>query len=239
MAHVELWCGDLEAAGELADEGVNLSRRHGIEFHRVTGSLIQAYLHGQSGEPEAALSLLAEGLARHREMGALCLLPLYLCFVADAYHRLGRIDEGLATVADATRMTETNVDVFWEAELYRLKGELTLCRSGVQRPGPRVKKSPKSKAHSSIPKVPRTQHPTADTPAEAEAYFLRAVDIARRQKAKSLELRAVMSLGRLWHVQGKTKPARQLLAEVYGWFTEGFDTKDLQEAKALLDTFRA
>ena len=70
---------------------------------------------------------------------------------------------------------------------------------------------------------------------EAEACFQRALDIARHQQAKSLELRAAMSLARLWQQQSKRDDARQLLAEVYGWFTEGFDTADLQEAKALLD----
>jgi predicted ATPase len=70
---------------------------------------------------------------------------------------------------------------------------------------------------------------------EAEGYFLKAIEIARRQQAKSWELRAVMSLARLWQSQGKKEEARQMLAEIYGWFTEGFDTKDLQEARALLD----
>jgi predicted ATPase len=72
--------------------------------------------------------------------------------------------------------------------------------------------------------------------AEAEACFQRALDIARRQEAKSLELRAAMSLSRLWLRQGKRDEARALLAPIYGWFTEGFDTADLQEAKALLET---
>jgi predicted ATPase len=71
--------------------------------------------------------------------------------------------------------------------------------------------------------------------AEAEACFHRAINIARQQQAKSLELRAVMSLSRLWQSQGKKDEARQLLADIYGWFTEGFDTVDLKEAKALLD----
>jgi predicted ATPase len=70
---------------------------------------------------------------------------------------------------------------------------------------------------------------------EAAACFQRALDIARRQQAKSLELRAATSLARLWQQQGKRAEAHQLLAEVYGWFTEGFDTTDLQEAHALLD----
>jgi predicted ATPase len=70
--------------------------------------------------------------------------------------------------------------------------------------------------------------------AEAEACFLKAIEIARKQQAKSLELRAVMSLSRLWQQKGKKVEAHTLLAEIYNWFTEGFDTKDLQEAKALL-----
>jgi predicted ATPase len=71
--------------------------------------------------------------------------------------------------------------------------------------------------------------------AEAEAWLQRALDVARRQEAKSLELRVTMSLSRLWQQQGKRKEAHDLLAPVYGWFTEGFDSADLQEAKALLD----
>ena len=71
--------------------------------------------------------------------------------------------------------------------------------------------------------------------AEVETCFQRALDVARRQEAKSLELRAAMSLSRLWHQEGKRQEAHDLLAQVYAWFTEGFDTADLQEAKALLE----
>ena len=72
---------------------------------------------------------------------------------------------------------------------------------------------------------------------QAAACFQQALDAARRQQAKSLELRAAMSLARLWQQQGKRAAARDLLAPVYGWFAEGFDTADLQEAKALLEAF--
>jgi predicted ATPase len=106
-----------------------------------------------------------------------------------------------------------------EAELYRLTGEL-LLRSNVQGPT------------SDIERMARGRHPQAS---EAEVLFQQALDVARRQQAKSWELRAAMSLSRLWQQQGKRAEARQMLAEVYGWFTEGFDTPDLQEAKALLD----
>jgi len=76
---------------------------------------------------------------------------------------------------------------------------------------------------------------TGTPQAEAETWLQRALDVARRQEAKSLELRAAMSLARLWQQQDRNAEARDLLALIYGWFTEGFDTADLQEAKALLD----
>jgi len=75
--------------------------------------------------------------------------------------------------------------------------------------------------------------------AKAQAHFERALEVSRRQQAKSWELRASMSLARLWRDQGKVQQARELLAPVYGWFTEGFDTRDLKEAKALLEELGA
>jgi predicted ATPase len=77
----------------------------------------------------------------------------------------------------------------------------------------------------------------SDAP-KAEPCFERALAVARKQQAKSFELRAAMSMARLWRDQGKVQQARELLAPVYGWFTEGFDTRDLKEAKALLDELR-
>ena len=80
------------------------------------------------------------------------------------------------------------------------------------------------------------QLPCPDVP-QAQVAFRRAMDVARCQQAKALELRAAMSLARLWQQQGKRDAARELLAEIYGWFTEGLDTADLQEAKGLLEEF--
>ena len=78
----------------------------------------------------------------------------------------------------------------------------------------------------------------ADT-AKAQTYFARALAVAREQQAKSWELRSAMSLARLWRDQSKVQQARELLAPVYGWFTEGFDTRDLKEAKELLEELAA
>ena len=110
-------------------------------------------------------------------------------------------------LAEALACAHTTGERCWEAELYRLKGELLLSLGeGEQERG-----------------------------GEPEECLRQALAIARRQQAKSLELRATMSLGRLWQRQGKGAAARQMLAEVYGWFTEGFDTADLQEARVLLE----
>src|SRR5207249_230845 len=122
-------------------------------------------------------------------------------------------------VAEALAVVHETGERNWEAELYRLKGELTLQRFNVQ---------------GSTFKVANPQSLIPNPQSEAEACFHKAIEIARQQQAKSLELRAVMSLSRLWQSQGRKEEARPMLAEMYGWFTEGFDTKDLQEAKALL-----
>jgi predicted ATPase len=121
------------------------------------------------------------------------------------------VHEALQALAEAFAVVEYTGKRRWEAELHRLRGEFLLARQG-------------------------TRQPVAGTwphGEEAEACFQRALTIARRQQAKSFELRAAMSLSRLWQ-QGKRAAARHLLAEVYAWFTEGFDTADLQEARALL-----
>ncbi len=116
-------------------------------------------------------------------------------------------------LAEALAAVEKTGERWWEAELYRLKGEL-LLQSGGQ-----SLESGVSNPQSAV----------------AATYFHQALDTARRQQTKSLELRTAMSLARLWQRQGKRDAARQLLAEVYDWFTEGFDTVDLQEARALLE----
>jgi hypothetical protein len=129
---------------------------------------------------------------------------------------------------------------FGEAELYRLKGELLLTQEGKSQKA-------KGKRQKSENTDPRPLIP--DPEAEAEACFLKAIDIARKQQAKSLELRATMSLARLRQHQAQNHESRttqhetrselakahHMLSEIYGWFTEGFDTKDLREAKALLE----
>jgi predicted ATPase len=131
--------------------------------------------------------------------------------LAEASGLLGQPEGGLAALDDGLTMMEKTGERYYEAELHRQRGELLLLRAAKN-------------------------HPAQDSPDQhdAEACFHHALDVARQQQAKSLELRAAMSLSRLWQHQGKRAQARALLAEVYDWFTEGFDTADLQEAKTLL-----
>jgi predicted ATPase len=140
--------------------------------------------------------------------------------LAEAYGKMRQTEKGLTVLAEALAAVDKTGERFWEAELYRFKGDL-LLRMGEREKGRMEEQITHSPTHSFTHSSP-------------EECFQKAIEIARKQSAKSLELRAVMSLGRLWQNQGKKEEARQMLAEIYNWFTEGFDTADLQEAKALL-----
>ena len=130
---------------------------------------------------------------------------------------LKEVEEGLRTLAEALTIVDKTKERLYEAELYRLQGELTLRSKEVEDQS-------------------NTIQSEAEVEKEAEVWFQKAIDIARCQSARSWELRAVVSLSRLWQQQGKKDEAHQMLSEIYHWFTEGFDTKDLQEAKALLES---
>jgi len=148
--------------------------------------------------------------------------------LAEACGKVGQAEDGLSVVAEALAVVDKNEERVYEAELYRLKGMLTLqSKTSLGQ----------SRASQDMSEVPSTQHPTpsTQTEAEAEACFLKAIEIAQRQQAKSWELRATVSLARLWQQQGKKDEAHSMLSAIYGWFTEGFDAVDLKEAKALLE----
>jgi predicted ATPase len=155
---------------------------------------------------EEGTAQIRQGIDAWRAAGDELARPCCLALLAEACAKEGQPEEGLSALAEALATVHKTGERFYEAELYRLKGELLLARSTRQT-------------------------------AEAETCFQQALDVARHQQAKSLELRAAMSLSRLWQRQDKQDAARELLVPIYGWFTEGFDTADLQEAKALLDGF--
>jgi predicted ATPase len=241
-AWVRQFRGELDQAWALTQTSVRLEHEQGFAPSVTRGTLEQGCVLGQRGEIAEGLKLLTEGLAQYRATGTRIVLPRYLSVLAELYGQQGKVEEGLGVIAEAIQLTETHFDRFWAAEVYRLKGELTLQQSKTSL-GPVAGKSRTSqKGKSRGPKkwsVVSSQLSVPSAQEEAEACFHKAIEIAKQQEAKSLELRAAMSLSRLWQQQGKRKEARTLLKDIYGWFTEGFDTKDLQEAKALLDALRA
>ncbi len=173
---------------------------------------------------------MRQGMDAQRRMGVEVLPPHRLALLAEAYGRLGQTVEALRLLDEALALIRQFGGYFYQAEVYRLTGELLLMQDaggGVSgSPPPDLSMIDACEGEATGPSSRHT---------EAEPYFRQALDVARRQQAKSLELRAAMSLSRLWRGQGRRSDAYQVLAPVYGWFTEGFDTADLQDAKALLD----
>jgi predicted ATPase len=204
---------------EQAEAVLTLSAEQGFPFLSALATLLQGWVLADQGHGEQGLAQVHEGLAALRATGAESWRPYFLALLAEAYGQTGQAEEGLSILAEALATVHKTGERHYEAELYRLKGALTLAPSSVRR---------------LVSSVTNAHSPTPNPQIQAETCFLKAIEIARRQHAKSLELRATMSLARLWQQQGKREAARQRVAEIYSWFTEGFDTKDLQEAKALM-----
>jgi predicted ATPase len=200
---------------EQAEAIITLCADQGFSYFLAVGTILRGWALTEQGQEEEGIAQMRRGLAAYRATGAELNRPSFLALLAEAYGKAGKAEEGLTVLAEALDLVDKTGACVSEAELYRLKGQLTLQQFGVQ--------------SSELPT------PNSQAEAEAEACFLKAIAIARRQQAKSLELRATVSLARLWQQQGKHHAARNILSEIYGWFTEGFDTKDLQEAKALLE----
>jgi class 3 adenylate cyclase/predicted ATPase len=197
-------CGSYATAKALADELVPLAEEKGTSWWKAFGMMEQGRLLGLTGKASDAVQMLTSVTTAYQATGATLFMPWHLSDLAMACAELGQLDDAWRSISEAMTAIETSKQRAWEADVYRIAGEIAL-------------KSPQPDA------------------AKAEGYFERALAVARQQQAKSFELRAAMSMARLWRDQGKRREARDLLAPVYGWFTEGFDTLDLREAKALLD----
>jgi class 3 adenylate cyclase/predicted ATPase len=224
---------------ERAEAAITLCTEQGLPYWLAMGTILRGWALTEQGQGEKGIAQMHQGLAALRATGTELRRPYYLALLAEAYGKAGQAEEGLRLLGEALGVAHTHRELYYEAEIHRLRGELSL-QSEVR--------SPKSEAKTSLGQVsdksqasqdqsedtdPRPLAP--DPHAEAEACFHKAIEVAREQQAKSLELRATISLARLWQQQGKQYEAHNTLSEVYGWFTEGFDTKDLQEAKALLE----
>jgi predicted ATPase/class 3 adenylate cyclase len=199
---------DVQLTEELSEALMALSTEQGFAYWPAVAAAMKGWVLVERGQGDASIAELRSAMATIRAIGTAAELPWYLTLLAGAHGIVGQTAEGLDAIAEALALVASTNERFYEAEIYRLKGELLLKQGGP------------------------------DSAAGAETCFRQALDIARGQSAKSWELRAATSLARLWAEQGKRAQACDLLAPVYGWFTEGFDTPDLKEARALLQELR-
>jgi predicted ATPase len=173
-----------QAAYELAETLIRLCTEQGNPNLLPYGTATQGWVVAAHGEGEKGIAQIRQSLAAIRALGAEINRPALLAWLAEAYQKVGRTEEGLSALDEALAVVYHTEERWYEAELYRLKGELSLQSRSLQ---------------SSV-SDPRPLAP--DPQAEAEGYFLKAIAIAQRQQAKSLELRATVSLARLWQQQG-------------------------------------
>jgi predicted ATPase len=194
------------AVQESAEAILAIAAEHKFSFWLGIGLVMHGWALAKQGECANGIAQLRQGLNAWEATGGATYRSYYLALLAEALGRAGQIAECLAVLAEALTTMHGRGESFHGAELHRLRGEFLLKQE------------------------------TAEVACrEAEACFRQALTIARQQQAKSLELRAAMSLTRLFRKQDRQAKARPLLAECYNSFTEGFHTPDLQEAKALLE----
>ena len=176
----------------------------GFPYFLSWGQISGGWALGNNGQAEEGIARIRDGLARLRATETELWRSYGLSMLAETCGQAGHVDEAITALDEALAVVRVNTEHWWEAEIYRLKGELLLRQDDANA-------------------------------AEAQSSFERAIEIARKQSAKSLELRATTSLARLLDRQGHRDEARAMLSEIYNWFTEGFDTADLKDAKALMN----
>jgi predicted ATPase len=197
-----------ESARESAEAAIALSGERGFPLWANVGSLLRGWAIAQS-DPQTGIAEMRTTLVGAREIGLRVYWPAYLCMLAEVHERTQNLAEARALLAEAFAAVEQTGETSHLAELYRMRGRLCLA--------------------------PDSFLPELEREAEAESCFRQAIEVARRQDAKSLELRATTDLARLLAKRGKWEEARRVLSELYSWFTEGFDTADLKDAKALME----
>jgi predicted ATPase len=205
-SRVQQLCRDAPATYAQAEEMLALATEQGFTLWLALGMHIRGWALAAQGRVAEGIAHMQQGLAEHQAMGARLLRPYYLAQLAEVQAEAGQLPEALQVLEEAMAALQHGEERHIVAELYRLKGELLLRESADQ------------------------------NAAAAAASLQHALTIARHQQARSLELRAALSLGRLWQRQGQGAAARALLRPIYAWFTEGFHTADLLQARALLDT---
>jgi predicted ATPase len=191
---------------ELVEATIQLARDHGFVQWLAWGMFMQGWAMVEQGSIQGGIEQLRQGMDTWKTIGAELGQTHMLFRLAEAYGKGDQAARGLSLLDEALASIRQSDERHYEPEIYRLKGELLATPEGG-----------------------------CQQAAEAEACLGQALALARQRQAKSLELRAAITLSRLWQRRGKCAEAYQLLAEIYAWFTEGFAASDLQEARTLLD----
>ncbi|MBV9289570.1 MAG: adenylate cyclase, partial [Hyphomicrobiales bacterium] len=201
---------DAERVERDAREAIEISTKHDFVFWLLIGMILRGWALTVGSKVDEGMTQMQQGLGGYQSTGAGVMRPYYLALMAQGLAVAGEIGKSLSLLDEAEAAVHSSGECWYEAELYRLKGELML--------------------------QDLAQSPKADRLKLIEEHFKRAILVAGQQGAKSLELRAASNLCRLRQGQGNAAEAKQRLAEVYGGFAEGFEFPDLRDAHALLQT---
>ena len=214
-AQLHQFRGEPMLAQECAREGIRVAEEYYLELWVAFGKIDLGWANAELGDVQQGIEQMQQGLAAYEATETKIFYPTFLCSLADQLNKAQRIEEGLAVIAQALTCAEQTEEGYAIAELHRIKGELLLNGSELAQAG---------KLSSDSFRV--------STLSEARASFNNALAIAKQQEARSWELRAALSLYRLELMLGN--PSHTQLVEIYSFFTEGFETADLKEARALL-----
>ena len=228
LAHAHLFAAILHQlrresrlSQEHAESVFALSTEHGLVMYRAQAIALLGWALIEQGRPEDAIDQIRQALEARKATGTELLTPQLFALLAEAFGEMRQPAEGLRLLQEAVKFADRSGDRCYLAEIHRLKGELLLKQHAD------MSVSLAAAAGGSVD--------MPDSAAQAEACFDQSIKIAREQKAQSWELRSSISLARLYQTQGKQKEAHKLVVTIYDRFTEGFDTIDYREAKALLD----
>jgi predicted ATPase len=217
------YCHESQQAEEWAEKCIVHCNQHGTAQERLWAKSLSGWSIAAQGQVEQGIEWMRDSIDAYRDLRSELSLSHYQTLLADVLGFTGNAEEGLVIIAEALDTIRRTGDRHCEAETYRIKGELLLRQASITDSGIVTNTGDRPVIAAEAPVC-----------AEAESCFRQAIELAKGQGAKSWELRAAISLCRLWMQQGRRDDARQLLTPIYQWFTEGFDTADLKEARALI-----
>ncbi|MEA5537468.1 adenylate/guanylate cyclase domain-containing protein [Limnoraphis robusta Tam1] len=213
-----------EAVEQQAEAAIALASEQRFEFWLATGVIMQGWALVELGQTDLGINQLRRGIAAHAATGAKISWTYFLGLLAQAHAKAGQLEAGLAVLKEALSTVERTGERFWEAELFRLRGELMYTKGG----------GGQSLHPEQVAMLVAQSQASAPHSQSVEYYLNKAIEIAHAQGGKLLELRAAISLAQMWHQQGNLKLAQHLLARVYSQWPQGIESIDSTDVKLLL-----